>query len=260
MADSPKSAGEIGRGADSDFVLDEADAEAERFFAQGEQHAEADTLAPTELAGHEDDAVPRAPPISPELLVRRARLRRIVAVGLGGAVTLMGLQIGATRLSRSLARRSAAPEHTAAALAPSASGAGHRVPAPKAPLRQSLPEVSEPPLPDPSATESPAPEPSASAPAASSSSLAPGADTADATRAARLIAEARALLRVGRARDGVAAARSAVEAQPTLGEPYVLLAAGLEDLGRWGEARRTFATCAERTHDAQCSYFAKGIR
>jgi len=55
-------------------------------------------------------------------------------------------------------------------------------------------------------------------------------------------------------------ARGAIEADATLAEAYVLLAAGLEDLGRWNEAHRTFATCAERTHSAECGYFARKPR
>jgi len=61
-------------------------------------------------------------------------------------------------------------------------------------------------------------------------------------------------------REGVGAARAAVAADPSLAEPYVLLGAGLQDLGEWNEAYRTFTTCAERTKSTVCKYFARKTR
>jgi Flp pilus assembly protein TadD len=84
--------------------------------------------------------------------------------------------------------------------------------------------------------------------------------TPDPVAARRFTSDARTFLGSGRLREGVAAARSAIEADPSRAEPYVLLAAGLEDLGNWAGARATFAACAARTHAAECRYFAGSIR
>jgi Flp pilus assembly protein TadD len=93
-----------------------------------------------------------------------------------------------------------------------------------------------------------------------SSAFAPGApvggEPSNAAAAVRLATQARALLRAGRAREGLTSARAAVDADPTLAEAYVLVAAGLEDMGRWREAHHTYLTCVDHTGSAECSYFA----
>lgn len=108
------------------------------------------------------------------------------------------------------------------------------------------------PVPSADATEGPTADPSslsdASAPAAG--------EPSNAAAAARLATQAKALLRAGRAQEGITSARAAVDADPTLAEAYVLVAAGLEDMGRWSEAHHTYVTCVDHTQSSECRYFA----
>jgi hypothetical protein len=71
--------------------------------------------------------------------------------------------------------------------------------------------------------------------------------------------EARRLLESGQIDPGVAAARRAIELNPADPECYVLLAAGLQDQGRWAESREVFSRCIHKSKDginAECAYFA----
>jgi hypothetical protein len=71
--------------------------------------------------------------------------------------------------------------------------------------------------------------------------------------------EARRLLEAGQIDPGVAAARRAIELNPADPECYVLLAAGLQDQGRWAESREVFSRCIHKSNDginAECAYFA----
>jgi hypothetical protein len=71
--------------------------------------------------------------------------------------------------------------------------------------------------------------------------------------------EARRLLEAGQIDPGVLAARRAIELNPTDPECYVLLAAGLQDQGRWAESREVFSRCVRRSNNginAECAYFA----
>jgi len=102
--------------------------------------------------------------------------------------------------------------------------------------------------------ELPAPSASESAPVAPVPSVSLEPDSA------ALIRKARELLRAGRSREGVVAARDAMTQAPSEAEPYVLLGAGLQDLGDFMAARSVFAECVEKaTHgpSATCRYFAK---
>jgi len=216
-------------------ILDDVDLEAERFFAQGEAvTSEADSLSPS-VAGYDEWESPLPPPpLTPEQLARRERFRRLVSIGLASGVAILVSGIGAARLASSARARVVAPPSASVALMASPPASTEAVPAanvtPEAP-------------PTPSAT-------------VSASAAAPAKDD----QAPRMLTKARALLRAGRAREGVAVARSAIEADANLAEAYVLLAAGLEDLGLWSEAQRTFAICAERTRSPECRYFAKTPR
>jgi hypothetical protein len=71
--------------------------------------------------------------------------------------------------------------------------------------------------------------------------------------------EARRLLEGGQIEPGVAAARNAIALNPADPESYVLLAAGLQDMGRWAESRDVFSRCIHKSKDginAECIYFA----
>jgi nicotinate-nucleotide--dimethylbenzimidazole phosphoribosyltransferase len=71
--------------------------------------------------------------------------------------------------------------------------------------------------------------------------------------------EARRLLEAGNIEPGVAAARNAIALNPADPEAYVLLAAGLQDMGRWAESREVFSRCVHKSKDginAECAYFA----
>jgi tetratricopeptide (TPR) repeat protein len=81
----------------------------------------------------------------------------------------------------------------------------------------------------------------------------------DKAAALALRREARAMLEAGRIDEGVATARRAVEADPGDPETYILLAAGLQDQGKWQEARQIFSKCVRQSSRAarsECVYFA----
>jgi hypothetical protein len=71
--------------------------------------------------------------------------------------------------------------------------------------------------------------------------------------------EARRLLEAGKIQEGVAQARKAIFYNPADSQNYVLLAAGLQDLGKWQEARDIFSKCVHQPsgqRNAECVYFA----
>lgn len=80
----------------------------------------------------------------------------------------------------------------------------------------------------------------------------------DAT-ALELQRKARELLSSGQIVEGVAYARRAIAARPLDGDNYILLAAGLQDLGQWQQARNIFSQCVKRSGGpttVECQYFA----
>jgi hypothetical protein len=82
---------------------------------------------------------------------------------------------------------------------------------------------------------------------------------ADPAKGRELRQEARRLLESGNAEEGVRVSRLAIQADPNEAEGYILLAAGLQDLGRWQESRDVFAKCVQesgRKANAECVYFA----
>jgi hypothetical protein len=85
----------------------------------------------------------------------------------------------------------------------------------------------------------------------------PPAPSADAQT---LLAKARALFVSGHTRDGVVLARAAIASDPLDARSYVLLGAGLQDLGEFAAARDVFQDCARtatRGPHAACRYFAR---
>lgn len=81
----------------------------------------------------------------------------------------------------------------------------------------------------------------------------------DPVKGAELKREARRLLENGVIDQGVATARRSIEMNPNDPECYVLLAAGLQDQGRWAESREVFSRCVHKSNNginAECVYFA----
>src|SRR5450432_3336103 len=187
---------------------------------------------------------------TPELLARRARLRRVVLGTLSASVALL--------LAGLLLRHSARTAESALVVtsrprtATRSALLSREAPAPAVATSSPVPAVSTS-LPAPAvATSSPVPAVSTSLPVPSSSPV-QNDDPRELTRAAR------ALLAAGQTREGVAAARVAVDANPGDAEPYILLATGLQDLGNWPEARAVFTACEQKTArgpNASCRYFA----
>jgi hypothetical protein len=96
-------------------------------------------------------------------------------------------------------------------------------------------------------------------PAADPEDTQPEPSAADVAKASDLRREARQLLEAGRIEEGVGFARSAIKADPYNPESYVLLAAGLQDLGRWQESRDIFTKCVRQSNQKanyECVYFA----
>ena len=169
---------------------------------------------------------------TPELLARRARLRRVVLGTLSASVALL--------LAGLLLRHSARTAESALVVT-----SRPRTATRSALLSREAPAPAV-------ATSSPVPAVSTSLPVPSSSPV-QNDDPRELTRAAR------ALLAAGQTREGVAAARVAVDANPGDAEPYILLATGLQDLGNWPEARAVFTACEQKTArgpNASCRYFA----
>jgi hypothetical protein len=176
----------------------------------------------------------------PALLARRARLRRVVVGVLCASLGVLCAGALARRHSESIrteprpnlsAESSPMTSVALAARAPS-SDASHVIDVP------------------------------APAPTASNDAPANSAELSDTAREDpnTLIHTARALLESGHVREGVAIARDAVHANPAEAEPYILLAAGLQDLGDWNEARTVFTECqqkARRGPNDSCRYFAR---
>jgi len=212
----------------------------EQFFQQGD---EAPFEPPEEppLAG-EPHLV--GPGIGDAARARRVRLRRAVGTALLASVALFGL---------GLVRHYGVPRLRL--------GASHPDPERQATLSALLPAklsaVSAPPATGLDATGSGAP-----APPSSALPDVPTVDQVPSVDPSALIRSARTLLEGGHTRAGVAAARMAVNANPKNAEPYILLGAGLQDLGKWAEAQTVFATCKQETSsgpNATCRYFSGAV-
>jgi hypothetical protein len=269
--------------------------EERRFFSVAPepdaQHA-APSLEPVVAASaHGEDEGPETTPAEREWLARaearRATLQRWVGLAIAGGAAALAIA-GADRY---LAAKNDATRNLASAVLPAADSTPTKKSAPTrttaarsadgAPSSTSVPvsapsassSTSTPPVHAPSTTSA-APAAAvvpAFAPSATSFPLAP-AQAPSATRspapaavagesdAAGLREKARTLLATGHSRDGVAFARAAVESDPADARSYVLLGAGLQDLGDWAGAREVFQACtqkAERGPQGACQYFAR---
>ncbi len=230
--------------SDSELESDEE----ERFFSQPPEPDEEHTSPSLDL-------LPRTAPRSPaelavreveisRIIMRRAQLRRRVALWLGAGSSLM---LFAALFRHHAGARAIAPEpHVAVTSMPPAV-------APSLPSTQAVLA-----LPAPSAAPeatSVALAPEATAPSSSASELVNAPSDAG-----KLLERASKMLSAGHTRDGVASARAAIAQDPLDARAYVLLAAGLEDLGDWAGARAAFLDCRKQaTHgpSSTCAYFAR---
>ena len=256
---------------------EDEDEDHDEFFARGEAETDeaatdgdsasdsADSLTPTE-----SDAPPpsrgqwhegtdgESRPSFHVLLARRAIMRQRVGLLVATLVLLLG-GIGLDRLwhgkGPTKTAEAAAEDETPRAVAQAVPA----VPNP-APTASADPADEEDPAGDQAAGEHPDDKAAVEAANALSHGDAGGAAG---TRAQQLRREARALLESGKTREGVAKARAAIEADSSEAEPYILLAAGLQDLGQWAEAKTVFEQCVHRSTKApsyDCLYFAHAKR
>ncbi|HYQ02881.1 MAG TPA: hypothetical protein VER96_29620 [Polyangiaceae bacterium] len=170
-------------------------------------------------------------PLDAAFEARRKRLRKAVAATLCASAALLLLAVG---------------RHPPRAIHPRSGSV---------PPRMSIAAAAIPRAQEPLPEKSPVAQPIGSA------SVATSIDDDNAAResAHALLLSARSLLQAGRIRAGVEAARQALAANGNDAEPYILLAAGLQDLGDWSGAQRVFAACkaqARSGSQAECSYFS----
>jgi hypothetical protein len=174
---------------------------------------------------------------------RRGTLQRRVVATLCGAVVLLLLAVAAHQRAEAerLGGECAAPPPAAVVSSPVSA-------APAVPTPDPAPAAT------PSTTPTTSVTPTTRAIASTDPSI-PASTDPDA-----LIGKARNLLRAGHTREGIAAARDALSQAPQEAEPYILLAAGLQDLGDYKAARHVFADCIQKaTHGPSdsCRYFAR---
>lgn len=221
--------------AEPSFAGDE-----ERFFNEPEtsdaqlttvvrQEPQLSSIAPTVT----DSSLPNEPEgsaarVDTAFEHRRRRLRSTVLIAWCASAAL--LLFGLTR-------------RPALGVRPPANATPARVAAATPPAPATRPEI----------PPSPPPAPSASAPGPRAVDDHTGQESARA-----LVRSARSLLEAGKIRAGVSVARQALALNSSDAEPYILLAAGLQDLGDWSGAQRVFAECqgkARHGSHADCSYF-----
>lgn len=211
----------------------------EAFFAQPaiderEARAKQESLPPTV----EDILAPKtvAPP-SPEVLARRSRLRKVVGaiVAIAAVVVIGGVGKNLLAGERTLANHAvtAAVHHEPAAAAPAPSPAVEVVSAPAAAVAAEPKEV----VAQQSAKEeAPVAEPTGTKPAEAkpASAVPEGVDAK---------AEALRLLNMGKVKDAVPMARSAIAADPSDALPYLYLGTALQELGQNKDAMGAYNEC-----------------
>jgi hypothetical protein len=165
--------------------------------------------------------------ISPETLVVRARLRRIVGAGLG--LLVAGIAAGAISMAASKNRTTA--DAPAAARSTTNAAAERSLPAP------APPEVATDKAPDVAGS-------------AEVNRGAPGAPTAgepaNVEKARALNAKALDLLKRRKSSEAVPVARAAIEADPDDALSYLYLGSALQDMGRWKDAMSAYDACVKR--------------
>lgn len=213
------------------------------FFAHDGQMS--GSLAP--LTGDVETDEPRHAAPEPALLSdRRARLRKIVTIVVGGASLLAAFVLVKAMLTphAHVAPVSASLDTFGPVVAsidmnpkPAAgpSGAHSDDPSVAAAAPAEVPEVRIEVFDGPAEQEQPAPA-AAPAPKAPAAPIPPRAPTK---------MDARRLLAAGKLKEAVTAARAALAAEPTDAETYLLLGAALQDTGRWEESMIVFASCVQ---------------
>jgi hypothetical protein len=204
-----------------------APSQEDEFFARGDETGSFPPSSIDTIDVEMDEAIKRR--TSPDVVERRARMRRVVA-GVISAAALLTVLVGAKALTAHSRR---------------------------APLDNSL-SVSRPIIPSIAMTAEearepvPAAEPTLASPVETTRDPAPSA-AEEATAAPASAAnppptktDARRLIEHGRMRAGITAARGAMEADPSDAETYLLLGAALQETGQWKEATETFSKCLER--------------
>lgn len=250
-----------------DTSIPPVDVEAEQFFAEGESRASMPHLwgggdeHEEDLVEHEphSDHVRRA---SPEVLARRARLRKVTqrVVGAFALIALVGLGKAAlTRAPSADLPIQSTVAHAAAALpqreqpAPARDEKPVQAEAPKAPaaevrLPAAGPAAAPPADPTPAAAPPAKPAEEAKPEAAKAAvEAAPAAPTPTGDAKADKRAAQRAIER-GDNKGAVEAGERAIEADPDA-ETYLIVGAAYQQMGQNGKARQVFAACASKaTH------------
>jgi hypothetical protein len=185
----------------------------------------------------DDDEVEAAQPValSPEILERKARLRRIV-MGVFAAASLVVILVAGKTL---LAKNAPAP-------APDVSNALEAAPSPKEEPKPAEPVKVEAPKPAPA----PAPAPEASAKAEEKKDE-PKADEKEEPKPedkpkgdpAELKKTASKLYNSGKLKDAIPALRDAIAADPDDALPYLFLGDALTNTGKWPEAKAAYNDC-----------------
>jgi len=204
---------------DDGDAADDGESDVEELDADGD--LDADDEANEEHRADDIDDAEVALSVAPTLVSPGAARR--VAMAMAGALILAALWIGVRKL-----RAKPAEVH---AESPPALALSAEVPQPVA--------LNDDPVPDPDDNVDELP--------------------VDVAKGLALRKEARAMLEAGRIDEGVATARLAIEANPGDSENYILLAAGLQDQGKWDEARQIFGKCmkqSSRAERSECVYFA----
>lgn len=218
------------------------------FFDHG-----ADNTVPP-IAADAVEEMPRLPP-SRALSERRAQIRKVVALVVSGASLLAAFVVVKLLWSTGTARAHTDPAlNSLGTVIPSLDMNAKPLPV----LGNELVAAKQDPPPSPAAQEqvaeevrievfdkaddAPAAEP-APAPAAVPAAR-PAAPPPAAARSATKL-DARRLLASGKLQDAVTAARSALAADPTDAETYILLGAALQDTGRWEESMVVFGSCVQ---------------
>jgi len=260
-----------------DFAQDEddtsippVDVEAEQFFADGDSRASMPHLWGAD-AGHEDldEHEPNAEHVrraSPEVLARRARLRKVTqrVVAAFAVIALVGLGKAALTRAPSADLPLSSVAHAAAALPAQEQKAAAAAPqpqeAPQAPVVAAVP----PPAPVADTTPAPQPtkaeEPAAAAAPANAEAAKPAADPAPVAAAADPAAPApstdpkadkRAAQKAidrGDNKGAIEAGERAIAADPDA-ETYLIVGAAYQQIGQNGKAHKVFSECVSKaTH------------